>query len=181
MNDRAAAITGIGVISSLGIGFDELRESLAAGESGIGEISNFDASSLPVQLAGEVTGFELADHISSLKTYIDRTSAFGLAASAMALAQADWLENVPPEDVGLCFGTAWGCEDSIQLYAGKLTTSDPKFAPPLVFTHGYANAPNSLISIEFKLHGHNVCFSGGACSGASALDSALLTIRRDSN
>ena len=176
MSERIA-VTGIGVVSPIGTGFESFRRALAAGKSGIGEITNFDASELPVQIAGEVRDFNLAEHIASMKTYLDRTSAFALAASAMAISQAGWA--APLDDAGLCLGTAWGCQDSIELYVTKLIESDPKFAPPLVFTHGYANAPNSLVSIEFGLHGHNACFAGGCTAGAAAIEAAVDFIRRD--
>jgi len=188
MNDRAAAITGIGLISPIGAGCGQLRESIVRGSSGIREITSFDASRLAVQLAGEVPDFDLARHLASMKTYVDRASAFALAATMMALNDAAWLTEAnssgshftgdAADGAGLCLGSAWGCQASIQLYTGKLTSGDPKFAPPLVFTHGYANAPNSLVAIEFGLRGHNACFAGGWTAGASALESALDLIRR---
>lgn len=179
MNERAAAITGVGVIVPIGIGFEQLGKALAGGATGLDEIAGFDAADLPVQIAGEVRGFELSDHITSMKTYIDRASALALAASAMALRQSGWNAGLDGDNIGLCLGSAWGCEDSIRFYTAKLIASDPKFAPPLVFTHGYANAPNSLVSIEFGLRGHNACFAGGWAAGAAALENALDVIRRD--
>ena len=179
MSHRPAAITGVGVITPLGIGFEQLSGALADGRSGIAEITNFDAEALPVKYAGEAQDFDLANHIGSIKTYLDRTSAFALAAASMALGDSQWIGNMPGAEIGLCFGTAWGCQDSIELFTKKLVESKPKFAPPLVFTNAYANAPNSLVSIEFGLRGHNACFSGGATAGAAALQSALDLIRRE--
>jgi len=181
MNQRPVAITGIGVITPIGVGRDDLRTGLAEGRSGIAEITSFDTHGLAIELAGEVHDFDLTNHIASIKTYLDRTSAFALAAAAMALAEAEWIGNVPGADIGLCLGTAWGCQDSIELYTSKLMEGNPKFAPPLVFTHSYANAPNSLVSIEFGLHGYNTCFAGGWTAGASALESAVDLVRRDSS
>jgi len=179
VSNQPVAITGIGVITPVGIGFEELSEGIGKGRSGIAEITNFDAEALPIQYAGEARAFDLANHIGSIKTYLDRTSALALAAAAMALGDSQWIGNMPGAEIGLCLGTAWGCEDSIELYTRKLVESQPKFAPPLVFTNAYANAPNSLVSIEFGLRGHNACFSGGATAGAAALQSALDLIRRD--
>jgi len=188
MNERSAAITGIGLITPIGTGCDQLRESIARSSSGICEIACFDASRLAVQLAGEVPDFDLGRHLASMKTYVDRASAFALASAMMALTDAAWLGGPngfgsqlagdASDGTGLCLGSAWGCQDSIKLYTAKLTSGDPKFAPPLVFTHGYANAPNSLVAIEFGLRGHNACFSGGWTAGAAALESALDLIRR---
>ena len=160
MSPRPAAITGVGVITPIGTGCDELTEALAEGRSGIEEITNFDAEALPVKYAAEARNFDLTNHITSIKTYLDRTSAFALAVAAMALGESEWIGNMPGAEIGLCLGSAWGCQDSIELYTRKIVESDPKFAPPLVFTHSYANAPNSLVSIEFGLRGHNTCFAG---------------------
>jgi len=179
VNPRPAAITGVGVITPIGTGCDELTEALSEGRSGIREITNFDAEDLPVKYAAEAADFDLTNHISSIKTYVDRTSALALAAAAMALGDSQWIGNVPGAEIGLCLGSAWGCQDSVELYTRKIVESDPKFAPPLVFTHSYANAPNSLVSIEFGLRGHNTCFAGGPTAGAAALECALDLIRRD--
>jgi len=181
MTARRAAITGIGVITPIGIGFEKLAGGIAEGKSGVGEITNFDAESLPVRYAGEARDFDLTNHISSIKTYTDRTSAFALAAAAMALGDSEWIGNMLGAEIGLCLGSAWGCQDSIELYTRKLVESGAKFAPPLVFTHGYPNAPNSLVSIEFGLRGHNACFAGGHTAGAAALECALDLIRRDTS
>jgi len=181
MTDRSAAITGAGIVSPLGVGWEDFCSSLSSGRVALGEITAFDTEDLPVAIAGEVAGFDLEAHISSVKTYLDRCSAFALAASAMALGDSRWIGNMPGADIGLCLGSAWGCQDTIQLYTRKLIESDPKFAPPLVFTHGYANAPNSIVSIEFGLRGHNVCYAGGETAGAAALERALELVRRDSS
>jgi len=175
VTDRRAAITGIGVITPIGTGLAEFARGLREGRSGIGDITNFDAERLPVRRAAEARDFDLARHISSMKTYLDRASAFSLAAASMALRQAAWPKD--GVDAGLCLGSAWGCQDTIELYTRKLVESDPKFAPPLVFTHSYANAPNSLVAIEFALRGHNACFAGGAGAGADALQHALDMVR----
>jgi len=179
MNRQPVAITGIGAVTPIGIGRENLRNALAHGRSGIAEITSFDTDGLAIELAGEVADFDIANHIGSIKTYLDRTSAFALAAAAIALAEAKWIGNVPGAEIGLCLGTAWGCQDSIELYTSKLMEGNPKFAPPLVFTHGYANAPSSLVSIEFGLRGYNTCFAGGWTVGATALESAVDLIRRD--
>ena len=134
MNRQPVAITGIGAVTPIGIGRENLRNALAHGRSGIAEITSFDTDGLAIELAGEVADFDIANHIGSIKTYLDRTSAFALAAAASALADAKWIGNVPGAEIGLCLGTAWGCQDSIELYTSKLMEGNPKFAPPLVFT-----------------------------------------------
>lgn len=173
MSRREAAITGIGCISPLGFCPGELSATLADGHSAIGEIEGFDAGAYSCRFGAEVPAFELAEFIESRKTYIDRTSAFALAACSSALREAHWHGD---ESVGLVLGTAWGCMDSLELFAEKLVGGNPKFVSPLPFTHSYANAPNSLAAIEFKLRGFNACFTCGHVSGMTAIQCACQRI-----
>jgi 3-oxoacyl-(acyl-carrier-protein) synthase len=66
--------------------------------------------------------------------------------------------------------------DSLELFAEKLVGGNPKFVSPLPFTHSYANAPNSLVAIEFKLRGFNACFTCGHASGMTAIECACQRI-----
>jgi 3-oxoacyl-[acyl-carrier-protein] synthase II len=174
MSDRQVLITGAGVISPLGVHLAELAEALAAGRSGVGEIAGFDARDYPCRYGAEVLDLELGDFLASSKTYLDRTSAFALAACADALKEAGWGGD---ETVGLVLGTAWGCLDSLELFAEKFATGKRKLVPPLPFSHSYANAPNSLAAIEFKLRGFNACLTSGHVAGAAAIEYAARRIR----
>ncbi|HPD15592.1 MAG TPA: beta-ketoacyl synthase N-terminal-like domain-containing protein [Planctomycetota bacterium] len=169
MNGSDVVITGVGCITPLGLSLEALSTALREGRPGFGELASFDASAYPCRFGAEVLDLELADFIESSKTYVDRTSAFALAACATALRDAHWTGD---ESVGLILGTAWGCMDSLQLFAQKLVEGKPKFVSPLPFTHSYANAPNSLASIEFKLRGFNACLTSGHVSGLAAVEYA---------
>jgi len=173
---RTVAVRAVGPVTSIGIGAEAFAGGLAEKRCGIDEIVGFDATDLAVQVAGEVQGFDITEHIESVKSYVDRTSAFGLAAASMALRDAGW-EPSDERPIGLLLGTEWGCLESMELFAEKITKADPKFAQPLLFTQGYMNAPNSLISIEFGLRGFNACFSCGRTSGATAIAYAFDLIR----
>jgi len=173
MPDVDIVISGVGCISPFGVERDILCAALRDGASAVGEVASFDAAGYPCSCAAEVLDLELSDFIESSKTYIDRTSAFVLAACASALEEAHWKGD---ESVGLILGTAWGCMDSLELFAEKLIHGKPKFAPPLPFTHSYANTPNSLASIEFKLRGFNACITNGHVSGLQAIETACRRI-----
>ncbi|HUT34527.1 MAG TPA: beta-ketoacyl synthase N-terminal-like domain-containing protein [Planctomycetota bacterium] len=169
MSEAEVVITGVGCITPLGLSLEALSAALREGRSGIGEVASFDASAYPCRFGAEVLDLELGDFIESSKTYIDRTSAFALAACASALRDAQWTGD---ESVGLILGTAWGCMDSLELFAQKLVEGKPKFVPLLPFTHSYANAPNSLASIEFRLRGFSACLTSGHVSGLAAVEYA---------
>jgi 3-oxoacyl-[acyl-carrier-protein] synthase II len=174
MSERGVVITGAGCISPLGVHLEDLTDALAAGRSGVGEMAGFDASAFPCHHGAEVLDLDLDEFLESSKTYIDRTSAFALAACSDALRQAEWSGD---DSAGLVLGTAWGCLDSLELFAGRFATGKRKLVPPLPFTHSYANAPNSLAAIEFGLRGFNACLTCGHAAGAAAIEYAARRIR----
>ncbi len=174
---ESAAITGIGVLSSIAQGYDEFEEAIVEGKRAGGKLTLFeqaiderpDHSEPNVPDVAEID-FDLDEHIGTVKSYIDRTSALGMAACAMAQELAGWeLSDEEKERAGMALGTAWGCADSIELFTDKFMNAGPKRVPSLVFTHSYINAPNSIIAIEYGLRGFNVCFAGGHASGMQAV------------
>jgi 3-oxoacyl-[acyl-carrier-protein] synthase II len=174
---ESTAITGIGVLSSIAQGYDEFEEAIIEGKRAAGKLTLFDPAvaehphhNVPNAPAVAEIDFDLEDHIGTVKSYIDRTSALGMSACAMAQELAGWeLSDEEKKRAGMAFGTAWGCADSIELCADKFINAGPKRVPSLVFTHSYINAPNSIIAIEYGLRGFNVCFAGGHASGMQAI------------
>src|SRR5688572_18016101 len=82
-------ITGLGVVSSIGLGKDAFFEALRAGKSGVGPVESFDVSSLGRELAGEVKTFRPRDHLSVVETRrMGRCSQMALAAARMAIADS---------------------------------------------------------------------------------------------
>lgn len=152
----AVYISASSVVSPIGIG-EEFPPALLSGESAILPSERFGKE------LGEVIDFDLSEYLKTVRTYIDRTSAFALACVSL----------LPSADAALSLGTEWGCMESLQLFSDKLIGGNPKFVPPLIFTHSYANAPNSLIAIEFGSRQFNVCISCGSTSGLQALVYAL--------
>ena len=127
-------------------------------------------------------GFEVLDlglerELPHIKSFVDRTSALALVAAKRALADAGlpqsasaWGENtasLPP--IGCAYGTMLGCLEAMGIFWHKVKNSNPKFAQPLPFTHGYANSPSSLMCIEFGLRGAAATFSGERLAGFEAL------------
>src|SRR5687768_9884667 len=92
--DRAVAVTGLGAITPLGNDAESTWRGLVEGRSGIRTIDTFDAETFPVQIAGTVQGFELAERVPDSRTrrHLSRAAGFGVAAALEALADAG-LEN----------------------------------------------------------------------------------------
>ena len=83
-------VTGLGVAAPNGLGLEEYWRNTLAGRSGIGRVTHFDASSYPSRLAGEISGFEAADHLPSrLLPQTDRMTRIALVSADWALADAE--------------------------------------------------------------------------------------------
>ncbi|MFA5260853.1 MAG: beta-ketoacyl-[acyl-carrier-protein] synthase family protein [Candidatus Omnitrophota bacterium] len=109
-NRRRVVVTGLGVVSSVGIGWQEFWKNLLAGKSGISEVTAFDTSKHDVHLAGEVKGFKPDDFISHNKIKgLPRASRFAIAASRLALKDACLNENdLRKKSAGVVLGTTMG-------------------------------------------------------------------------
>lgn len=149
----------------------------------------------------EVLDFSIEKDLPRIKSFLDRTSALALLAGRLALADAGRLapapsslphtgtEKTPPPsplapgegesaaEIGCSYGTMLGCLEAMGIFWNKIKTSNPRFAQPLPFTHGYANSPSSLLCIEYALRGPAATFSGERLAGVEALLFAFDQIR----
>lgn len=135
------------------------------------EITAFETPEGAPAWGFEIPEFSVEKELPHIKTYMDRTSALALVAAKLALADAGLLEREkrPAGEIGCAHGTALGCLDAMTIFWNKVKTSNPKFAQPLPFTHGYANSPSSLLCIEYGLRGPAATFSGERLAGVEAL------------
>lgn len=111
---RRVAVTGLGAITPVGNDAASTWESLVAGRSGIGPITNFDASSYPVRIAAEVKGFRLSDRIPDgrLRRHLSRAGGFGVVAAQEALADAGLRPgHYAPAEKGVAMGATMGRPD----------------------------------------------------------------------
>jgi len=104
---RRVVITGMGVVAPNGIGVDNFWDSLVHGRSGVKEILQFDVSSYPSKVAGEVEELVPSDHISTKNLRrMDRFSQFGVVCSKMALDDSKInLEKIDRNSIGISVGS----------------------------------------------------------------------------
>ena len=180
-NHRRAVITGLGIIAPNGIGKEAFWKALKEGSSGIVKITRFDASTYSTQIAGEVDNFEPTDFMSPKSARrMDRFSQFGVAASRMALedAQLEVVKN-NSKKIAISIGSALGglpyseTQHAIFLEKG-LNRVDPLFATRL-----YTGEASSYMSIELGIKGPCYTFSTGCVAGTDAIGYALTLIRND--
>ena len=136
------------------------------------EITAFETAPAAPAWGFEVVDFSIQTELPHIKSFVDRTSAFALAAAKHALSDAGLLarEKRPTAmEIGCAYGTALGCLEAMSIFWNKLKATNPKFAPPLPFTHGYANSPSSLLCIDYGLRGPAATFTGEKLAGMEAL------------
>ncbi|MCX7599358.1 MAG: hypothetical protein N2512_10935 [Armatimonadetes bacterium] len=164
------AVTGIGILSPLGIGREATAEALASGRANIEPPTLFDASLYGTQRAGEVPGFAPKAFVETPKTYLDRCTALTLAACYLAVRDANlpWAESAPVRR-SISHGTAFGCLDSMVALTSRVQSSGARSASPIIFSHSFINAPASLAAIEYSVRGPAPTFASGDLAGAEAL------------
>jgi len=164
-------ITGLGFVAPAPLGA-LLSGQSAAPPDPAPEITAFEVAEGAPAWGFEVLDFSLEKELPHIKSFVDRTSALGLSAAKLALADAGLLERDRRPaglEIGCAYGTTLGCLDAMAIFWNKIKTSNPKFAQPLPFTHGYANSPSSLLCIEYGLRGPAATFSGERLAGIEAL------------
>ena len=109
-NRPRVVVTGMGALTPLGLNVQDTWQALIEGRSGIGRITQFDASAYPTQIAGEVKGFDPGEYMDAKEgKRMARFSQFAVAGAKMALDDAGLtLDESNAEDVGVVMGTAIG-------------------------------------------------------------------------
>jgi 3-oxoacyl-[acyl-carrier-protein] synthase II len=177
---KRIVITGIGMVTPLGIGKEEFSRRIFSGESAIAEIKSFDTSAFPAHLGAEVTGFQPRDFISVKNIRrMDRISQLTTAAARLALEDAGLAVNQDNRDrIGILLGTSFGATDVTVQFAGTLLKDGPSFVNPILVPNTVMNAPAGHASIELGFRGVNTTVTHFAVSAETAIAYAVSEIRR---
>lgn len=176
---RRIVITGLGLVTPVGIGVREGWKAICQGQSGITEITRFDASSYNSQIAGEVKDFHPENFIARKHIkHMDLFIQYALAASHMAIedAKLNIDEKIAPH-VGVIIGCGLGGLPGIEKYHKILLESGPKKVSPFFIPMVIGNMASGYVSIEFGLRGPNSCTTTACASGAHAIGEAYLYIK----
>ena len=175
---RRVVVTGIGVLSSIGNTVTRFEESLRAGRSGIGPITQVDTSRLRFHNAAEIQGFEPAEHFSEL-TWLDRFAQLGIVAARDAIADSAlrWNDELRARTgviTGSCLG-GMGTEDDFyfNLYHENKSRLSPAAIPRIM-----SNAVASHVAMERKFTGATFTTSTACSSANHAIGQAFWLIRQ---
>jgi 3-oxoacyl-[acyl-carrier-protein] synthase II len=179
-NARRVVVTGIGMVTPLGIGKEEFGRRLFASDCAIDTIKTFDTSSFPSHLGAEVTNFTPRDFISvkNLRR-MDKIALMTAASSRLALEDAGMqITDENRDRVGIILGTAFGATDVTLQFAGTLLTEGPALVNPILVPNTVMNAPAGHTSIELGFRGINTTVTHFAVSAETAIAYAAAEIRR---
>ena len=178
---RRVVITGIGAVTPIGLGVEGLWAGLHGGRSAVRCITRFDPSVFKSRIAGEVDGFVATDHIAARRARrLDRYSQFAIAATRMALADAELdLAREDPDRVGAMMGTALGGVAHGERQYNNFLTQGPRAVDPSLALTVFAGAASCNIAIEFGCTGPNSTNGMSCASGAIAIGDGFRAIVRD--
>src|SRR4051812_23172120 len=172
------AITGIGSVSPVGLSMNDAWESLLAGRSGIAEITQFDASDMPIRVAGEVKGFDpVAVAGAKEARRMDRNVLLALSAAQQAADDAE-LKVEDPTRAGVLFGTAIGGFHTMMEQHEILRDRGWDRVAPWFLPQCLPDVASGAIAIQLGLRGHNLAPISACSTGAHAVMEAAELIRR---
>jgi 3-oxoacyl-[acyl-carrier-protein] synthase II len=177
---RRVVITGLGLVTPLGIGVKETWTALCKGQSGISEITRFDASGFDTKIAGEIKNFHPKDFLS--KKEVKRTQlfiAYAVAASRMALEDSGLIIDKTNENsVGVLTGCGLGGLHLLEQTTVILQKKGPKRVTPFFIPMMIGNMASGMISIYLGAKGPNSSIATACASGTHAIGDAFKIIER---
>jgi len=178
---KRVVITGMGIVSPLGIGLEKNWGALCEGRSGVGPITRFDTSEYPAKIAGEVKGFNPEDYVEDKKEIkkMDMFIHYALAAGTMALQDAQLIIDESNADrVGVMVGSGMGGLSSIEKYHKVLLAEGPKKITPFFIPMLIVNLAPGQISIYFGARGPNSSVVTACATGNHSIGEAFKIILR---
>lgn len=178
--DRRVVVTGMGIITPLGIGTGPSWKALLEGCSGIGKITQFDTSQFPTQIAGEVKGFEPENYFEAKEIKkMDRFIHLGMAAAHMAVEDSGIrIDSSNDERIGVIVGTGMGGLHTIENYHKSFLEKGPRRISPFFIPMLIINMASGTISIKLGAKGPNCSVVTACASGSHSIGASFRIIQR---
>jgi 3-oxoacyl-[acyl-carrier-protein] synthase II len=177
---RRVVITGVGLLTPLGIGTETTWEGIRSGKSGIGPISQFDASAFSCRIAGEVKGFDPAHYIEKKEIKkMGRFIQFSIAAADCALSSSGF--KVTPENaeqVGVYIGSGIGGFEVIEREHRNLLEHGPRRISPFFIPATIINLASGQVSIRSGAKGPNSATATACTTSAHSIGDSFRIIQR---
>eukprot|EP00026_Physarum_polycephalum_P009003 Phypoly_transcript_09111.p1 GENE.Phypoly_transcript_09111~~Phypoly_transcript_09111.p1 ORF type:complete len:462 (+),score=52.69 Phypoly_transcript_09111:37-1422(+) len=182
---RRVVVTGLGLVTPLGVGVQATWDKLIAGKSGVKAITEFDVSSLPTKIAAIVprgTGPNEFDPTKWIPREMGKLAPFiefAMSTAEQALEDAKWFPNseFDQDATGVCFGSGMGNTEDLFKASQTLITDGYKKLSPSLIPKVLINLAAGQISIKYKLKGPNHSVATACSSGAHSVGDAYRFIK----
>jgi len=179
MSKRRVVVTGLGMISPLGLDVQSSWQAIIQGKSGVGYITHFDAKDYPVRIAAEVKGFDPTKYIELKEVKkMDRFIHFAIAATEMAIADSEL--KITPENserIGIVIGSGMGGLPAIEYYHQILLEKGWKRVSPFFIPMVIINLAAGQISIKYGIKGPNLAVTTACATGNHSIGEAFRMIQ----
>jgi 3-oxoacyl-[acyl-carrier-protein] synthase II len=177
---RRVVVTGLGLVTPLGIGVEETWSALVAGKSGITRITKFDASGMGTRIAGEVKNLKAEDFLSAKDLRrMDDFIVYALVGARMAIEDAGLkINGNNASRVGVVTGCGLGGLRTFEKYHRILLEDGPRKISPFFIPMLIANMAPGQISIAFGAKGPNLSIETACAAGSHAVGDAFKLIQR---
>src|SRR5258708_942290 len=179
MLERRVVITGVGLVTPLGVGVEKNWDALMAGRSGIGVITRFDASDFPARIAGEVRDFNPEDWIEKRDIKkMDPFIQYAVASAEQAMRQSGFkITEENADNVGVLVGVGIGGLCTIEEYHKVFMETGLRHVTPFFIPKLISNLAPGQISIRYGARGANLATTSACASGSHAIGEAYRMIR----
>jgi 3-oxoacyl-[acyl-carrier-protein] synthase II len=177
---RQVVVTGMGVVSPIGIGVEEFSKALFLGKNGVGKITHFDPSPYRSRMAGEVKNFDPYQYLPPKEVRrMDRFTQLGMVAAEKAVKQA----KITDEDndlatIGVLVGSGVGGLRTIEREQTILLEKGPQRVSPFLVPMLITDIASALIAIKYGFSGPNFSVSTACATGNHSIGEAFKIIQR---
>ena len=180
MSERRVVVTGIGVVSPVGLDTATFWNSLKNGVSGIHRFNAFDSTDFDCKIAGEIKEFHAASYFKNPKSVkrTDRFTQFAMAGAKMALEDSGLdPEKVDPHRAGVMIGSGIGGLYSMEEEAKRLQARGPSRVSPFTIAMMISNMASGIVSMEYGFAGPNMCIVTACATANNSLGEAWRIIK----
>jgi 3-oxoacyl-[acyl-carrier-protein] synthase II len=180
MTNRRVVVTGLGVITPVGLTVQEMWNALVAGKSGAGNITYFDAKDYATRIAAEVKSFAPENYMDAKEAKrLERFVSFAIAAAKQAITDSGLnLDQEDLERIGVIVGTGIGGLDLLERQHSVLLEKGPKRVTPFLIPMMIINMASGMISMLYKLKGPNTALATACATGSHSIGDAFKIIER---
>jgi len=179
MSIRRVVVTGLGLITPVGIGVSETWKNIIAGKSGITAISKFDTSNFSSQIAGEVKNFDPLQYLNAKEARrMDTFIQYGLAAGIEAIKDSGFvIDEKTSERIGVSIGSGIGGIDLIESTSDVFDEGGQRKVSPFFIPGTIINMISGNLSIMYGLKGPNVAIVTACTTGTHSIGDAARMIK----